>query len=79
MKNLDSIKFTDGANVETAREILDGVKNDISYRENTILQNLAEVQKNDKVPEGYLIYSFYSVNGNGFEAGQTPSGYSITC
>ena len=79
MKNINSVKFTNGANIETAKTMLDGVKKDISYRENTIMQNLSSVEKNNEVPKEYEIYSFYDVSGNGFEAGKTPSGYSITC
>jgi hypothetical protein len=30
------------------------------------------------VPEGYTIYRFFDKDGNGFEAGKTPNGYSIT-
>jgi hypothetical protein len=76
MKN---IKFKNGANKETARTILDGIKKDISFRENTIVQNLATVERNKETPAGYIIYSFFDNAGNGFEAGKTPAGYSITC
>ncbi len=79
MKSLKSVNFKNGANKETAREILEGVKKDISCRENIILQNLASVEKNNEVPADYVIYSFFDQKGNGFEAGKTPLKYSITC
>lgn len=64
---------------EDKNKILKGIKKDISYRERFILDDLKEVIKKDSVPEGYFILEFYASNGEGFEAGLTPHGYSITC
>jgi hypothetical protein len=49
------------------------------YREIEILKDLKTVEINHDVPSGYKILRFYDSNGNGFEGGKTPNGYSITC
>lgn len=49
------------------------------YREIEILKDLKTIEINHEVPTGYHILRFYDSNGNGFEGGKTPNGYSITC
>jgi hypothetical protein len=73
-----NVRFTNGANKATAEIILKGVAKDLGYREEAILADLAEVEQNAEVPNDYIIYDFYDSNGDGFEAGKTPAGYSIT-
>jgi len=60
------------------RHTIKGIKKDIGYREQNILDNLDSIEQNTEVPEGYRIFRFFDKNGNGFEAGKTPNGYSIT-
>jgi predicted AlkP superfamily phosphohydrolase/phosphomutase len=68
------VKYSNGANVETARTIIRKIGNDIAYREKEILLNLAEVEQNTEVPEGYVQYYFYSKTGEGFQAGKYTNG-----
>lgn len=75
---LDNVKFTNGATKTTAETILKGISKDLAERENNILDNLAEVEQNNYVPAGYTIYEFCDKNGDSFEAGKTPAGYSVT-
>lgn len=74
----NKVSFENGANKATAKNIINGVKKDLAGRENGILNDLATVEQNKDVPSDYVVYSFYDSVGNGFEAGKTPSGYSIT-
>ena len=81
---LKSASFTNGANKQTALSILSGIQSDISIRESDILKDISVISQNNDVPERYKIYSFFDSKGNGFEAGQVPTGeytcaYSITC
>lgn len=66
------IYYHNGADKKTANMIIRRVKNQtgLGYREKEILSNLAEVEQNNNVPEGYLQYIFYDVEGNGFQAGK---------
>ena len=68
--------YHNGADKETANMIIRRVKNQtgLGYREKEILSNLAEVEQNNNVPEGYLQYIFYDVEGNGFQAGKDAYG-----
>lgn len=72
--------YTNGADKETARNIIRKIRNDIGYREEEILLNLAKVEQNIEVPKGYMQYVFYGKNGDGFQAGKYVNGsYGITC
>jgi hypothetical protein len=51
---------------------------EFGYREIEILNNLESIERNYEVPEGYYILRFFDKDDNGFEAGKTPNGYSIT-
>ena len=70
------IHYYNGADKKTANMIIRRVKNQtgLGYRENEILKNLAEVEQNNNVPEGYLQYIFYDVEGNSFQAGKDAYG-----
>lgn len=75
----ENVKYSNGANKTTALIILNKIKSDIAYREEEILQNLAEVEQNKDVPEGYIQYRFYNKEGEGFQAGKYANGsYGIT-
>jgi len=76
--DLEGAKYTKGATKLNAATILKGIAKDIALREREILNDLAEVRQNVEVPADYLIYEFYDAKGDGFEAGKTPTGYSIT-
>ena len=76
-ENLKKCKI-EGTTKKQIIEVIKGIKADLDNREFEILENIAEIRKNENVPEGYFILEFYGYNGNGFEAGKTPSGYSIT-
>jgi len=78
MKIKNNVIFENGANKEEAENILNHLKNDFGYREKDIIKNLESVEQNKEVPEGYTIYRFYAENKEGFEAGNTPSGYRVT-
>ena len=54
------------------------LESQLEYREIEILKDLKVVKINHEVPAGYHILEFYDSQGKGFEAGKTPSGYSIT-
>lgn len=73
-----NVLFENGANEGTAKMIINMLKNEFGYREKEILLNLKSVEQNKEVPEGYTIYRFYNKNGEGFEAGSTPTGYRVT-
>ena len=64
------IYYHNGADKDIANLILRKIKNQMGYREKEIVANLAEVEQNNNVPEGYLQYIFYDVEGNGFQAGK---------
>jgi len=49
------------------------------YREIEILKDLKSIEINHEVPQGYHILRFFNSDGEGFEGGKTPHGYSITC
>lgn len=66
----ENVKFENGANEKTAKEIIKMVKSDIAFRENEILNNLATIENNKEVPAGYIQYKFYDKEGNGFQAGK---------
>jgi hypothetical protein len=70
------VLYHNGATEKIANMIIRKVKNQtgLGYRENEILSNLAEVEQNNNVPEGYLQYIFYDVEGNGFQAGKDAYG-----
>lgn len=73
------INYTNGANEETARIILRKIQTDIAYREEEILHDLAEVEQNNDVPEGYIQYKFYNKDGEAFQAGKYANGsYGIS-
>lgn len=65
-----AILYHSGVDQRTAKEILRKIKSQIGYREKEILENLAEVENNLEVPEGYLQYIFYDAGGEGFQAGK---------
>jgi predicted AlkP superfamily phosphohydrolase/phosphomutase len=74
-----NVKYTNGATKETAKTILQRINKDIAYREKEILSNLAEVEQNTEVPNGYTQYWFYDKDGNGFQAGKYANGsYGIS-
>jgi hypothetical protein len=72
----DNVIFSNGATKATSETILKNIN--LGYREKAILADLAEIRQNSEVPEGDIIYEFCSKNGDGFEAGKTRLGYSIT-
>lgn len=75
----DSVIFSNGATFEMAKIIIRKLGQDLGFREEEILSNLAEVEQNNDVPEGYIQYVFYDKNGEGFQAGKYPNGnYGIT-
>jgi hypothetical protein len=75
----ENVKYTNGATKETAKTILQRINKDIAYREKEILSNLAEVEQNTEVPNGYTQYWFYDKDGNGFQAGKYANGsYGIS-
>lgn len=75
----ENVKFENGANEQTAKEIIKRIKSDIAFRENEILKNLASVENNKDVPAGYVQYKFYDKEGNGFQAGKYANGsYGIS-
>ncbi len=75
----NNVKFTNGATKTTATIIINKIKNNLGYREQTILENLTEVEQNNNVPEGYTQYVFYNHTGEGFQAGKYANGsYGIT-
>lgn len=77
--NNPNIKYTNGANIKTAKTILERISNDIAFREKEIISNLVEVEQNTGVPEGYIQYWFYDKDGNGFQAGKYANGsYGIS-
>ena len=76
-ENLKSCKLN-GVTQKQVLEVIKNLKNDLDNREFSILENIEEIKQNKEVPKGYFILEFYGYNGNGFEAGLTPSGYSIT-
>jgi hypothetical protein len=79
MTKFNNVKFTNGATKETAQTILNRIKSDIAYREQNILNNLAEVEQNTEVPSGYIQYWFYDKSGEGFQAGLYANGsYGIS-
>jgi hypothetical protein len=79
MTKFDNVKFTNGATEETAKTILSRIKSDIAFREQNILDNLAEVEQNTEVPNGYIQYWFYNKDGEGFQAGKYANGsYGIS-
>ena len=59
-------------------EVIKNLKQDLNNREFEILENITEIKQNKEVPKDYFILEFYAYNGDGFEAGKTPSGYGIT-
>jgi hypothetical protein len=76
----ENIKYTNGANRQTAELIIEKISKDgLGFRELDILENLTEIEKNNHVPTDYTIYKFFNEFGDGFEAGKTPRGYSVTC
>ena len=79
--NFKNVIFTNGASESQAKTIISIFKSrkELGFRENEILNDITTIEKNNDVPEGYIIYGFYDSNGNGFEGGKTPNGYSITC
>jgi len=77
--NDSSIKYSNGANVKTAKTIIERISKDIAFREKDILDNLVEVEQNTEVPTGYTQYWFYDKEGNGFQAGKYANGsYGIS-
>lgn len=74
----DNVIFSNGATKATSETILKNIIKNLGYREKAILADLAEIRQNSEVPEGCIIYGFYDCAGNGFEAGKTRWGYSIT-
>ncbi|MDD2496183.1 MAG: hypothetical protein PHE29_13455 [Tissierellia bacterium] len=79
MANFKNVKFTNGATKEAAKTILNRIKNDIAFREQEVIDNLSEVERNTDVPAGYIQYWFYDKNGEGFQAGKYANGsYGIS-
>lgn len=74
-RSIDQITIESGSD---AIFTLMKLESQINYREMEILKDLVEIKINHDVPSGYHILEFYDSQGNGFEGGKTPYGYSIT-
>ena len=75
----DSLQFAyDTINNIKIGTTVKSLSNQFAYRENAIIKDLASIEINKEVPEGYYILRFYDSKGNGFEGGKTPNGYSVT-
>jgi hypothetical protein len=75
----NQVEFINGANIQMAKTIIFRTAKDFGYREKEILENLASVERNNNVPEGYIQYIFYNNEGEGFQAGKYANGsYGIS-